>query len=532
MRLLSKNLFFLILLCFFVTQAVSQVTYTKDIAPIIYNNCMVCHRSGEIGPMSLTNYEEVRNWGETIRAVTAIKYMPPWKPDPEYSSFLGENYLTDEEIDLIAQWVEDGKPEGNTADLPPFPDFPEGSVLGEPDLVVSMAQSYVHKGNNQDEYRYFVIPSGLTEDKVLKAMELRPGNKQIVHHALVFEDTSGKARENDAATPEYGFDGFGGFAGDDTEDILSQKQFPGYVPGQKPIFYPDGLGQTISAGSDLVIQMHYAPWPVDEIDSSSINLFFAPENETFEREVRGHIMVPLFSVINELFAIYANQVKAFHGIWEIPEDISLIGLAPHMHLLGKDWEVYLERPDGSTTNLIRINEWDFNWQGSFYFDRFYKAEKGSKIHAIATYDNTVNNPNNPNNPPRFVTWGEGTEDEMYYLPIYYVSYKEGDEDIRFDDPLSSLAEQDIRIPANKIYPLYPNPTDGYINIGFSLERATSVSIQLLDASGQLIRKIRPMEFFNSGNNIVQCNTTDLEQGMYIIHIEGKNFQLSKSFIKS
>ncbi len=239
-------------------QAHTQVTFTKNIAPIIYKNCSVCHRSGEIGPMSLSNYEEVKNWAETIQYVTSIRYMPPWKPDPEYSQFLGENYLTDLEIQQISDWVENGKIRGDLDDEPDFPDFPTGSQLGQADLVLEMEQSYLHKGNGRDEYRYFVIPTELTEDKVLKALEMRPGNKKIVHHALFFEDISGKAALNDAATPEYGFNGFGGFAGQNTEDILSQKQFPGYVPGQKARFYPDGLGQTLQAGSDLVVQVHYA----------------------------------------------------------------------------------------------------------------------------------------------------------------------------------------------------------------------------------------------------------------------------------
>ena len=162
--------------------------------------------------------------------------MPPWQPDPDFRHFLGENFLTDDQITMISDWVDAGSPEGSEA-ATPFPDFPEGSVLGEPDLILQFSESYLHKGNNQDEYRYFVLPTGLTEDKTLKAIELRPGNSQIVHHALFFEDLTGQAARNDARTPEYGFDGFGGFAGDDLESILSQKQYPGYVPGQKPVSY-------------------------------------------------------------------------------------------------------------------------------------------------------------------------------------------------------------------------------------------------------------------------------------------------------
>lgn len=525
---LSVLLLFQFIIC---SQIISQVTFTKDIAPIIYNNCAVCHRTGEIGPMSLTNYEEVKNWAETIRYVTSIKYMPPWKPDPDFSRFQGENYLSDEEIAAISEWVDNGKPFGDPEDTPPYPDFPDGSVLGQPDLVLSMEQPYLHKGNNLDEYRYFVIPTGLTEDKIVKALEMRPDNKKIVHHALFFEDVTGKARENDAETPEYGFDGFGGFAGDDTEDILSQKQYPGYVPGQKPLYFPDGLGQTLQAGSDLVVQVHYAPWPVDETDQSSFNLFFADENEVFEREVLNHIMVPFFSVINDLFVIYPNTVREFHGIWTVPEDISLIGISPHMHLLGQHWEVYLEQTDGTIVNLIKINEWDFNWQGSYYFNRFIVAEKGAKVHAIASYDNTTENPNNPANPPVFTTWGEGTEDEMYYLPISYVPYQPGDENIVFGEETTNLEELFSGFPENKMYPIYPNPVGTYVNAGFSLEQGTSVRIEIMDLLGRKIRTLRDNEFFNAGKHIINFDASNLEQGSYLLRISSTRFNMTQKFIK-
>lgn len=504
-------------------------TYGKDIAPIIYGKCATCHRSGEIGPMALTNYDEVKNFSATIKFVTATKYMPPWKPDPEFRHFLGENFLTDEEIKLIGDWVDAGSPQGNPDDELPFPDFPEGSVLGEPDLVLSFKESYLHKGNNRDEYRYFVLPTGLTEDKVLKAIEMRPGNTQIVHHALFFEDLTGEAAKNDAKTPEYGFNGFGGFAGDDLESILTQKQYPGYVPGQKPIFFPEGLGQTMGAGSDLVIQMHYAPWPTDEIDSTTINIFFADENEEIERQVDSHIMVPLPNVINDFFVIPANEVREFHGIWEVPEDISILGITPHMHLLGQDWKVYLETPQGDSINLIKIPDWDFNWQGGYFFDRLIVADRGSKIHAFASYDNTSENPNNPSDPPRFVSWGENTTDEMYYLPISYVPYSQGDENVIFADsttPIDELTESE-----NSIDLISPNPATGLVNLKFKVEHGESLSIDISDLNGRKLKAIRNQEFFNRGIHIVHFDSNNLLSGMYLITIKGKSQSISKKFIK-
>ena len=511
----------------------AQVTFTKDIAPIIYNNCTACHRSGEIGPFPLTNYEEVNGKSTLIKYVTQIRYMPPWKADPEYSHFIGETALSEDEIELIAEWVDAGSPQGNLADEPPLPDFPDGSLLGEPDLVLEFEEEHIHIGNNKDEYRYFVIPTGLSEDKILKAIELRPGNTKIVHHCLFFEDINGQARVADDSTPEYGFDAFNNSAGFGIEQVLNNNQYPGYVPGQKPRFYPDGLGQTLSAGSDLVIQMHYAPWPVDEVDKSKINLFFADESEIVERYVQDHVMVPLPGVLlNGPFIIPAGIKKTFIGEWRLPKDVSFIGISPHMHLLGRDWEVYMEDNNGNKTNMISIPDWDFNWQGMYYFPRMIVGKKGWKIVAKATYDNTSGNPFNPNNPPQFVTWGEGTEDEMYYLPLLYVDYRPGDEDIVFDSTFIE-PEDEFIFPENKMYTIFPNPvSEQLVSIGFSLAQGKPVTISILDINGQLVRTLRRDEFFDMGQHIVTLNPDALTPGIYIINITGNDVNISQKFIKA
>ena len=169
---------------FFALQSIAQVTFTKDIAPIIYNNCTKCHRPNEIAPFSMTNFQEIQPWAPMIKYVTSIRYMPPWKADPHYSRFIGERVLTDEQIALIAEWADNGAPFGNASEEPSLPDFPTGSQIGTPDLVLSMAEAYEHYGGNNDEYRVFVIPTGLTEDKQIATIELRPGNKKILHQQI------------------------------------------------------------------------------------------------------------------------------------------------------------------------------------------------------------------------------------------------------------------------------------------------------------------------------------------------------------
>ena len=473
----------LTLLSFTFTQA--QPTFSKDIAPIIYDNCTICHRPGEIGPMALTSYQEVKNWGSMIQYVTEIKYMPPWPPEKSYSTLLEERGLTDDEIKLIADWVEAGMPQGDPALEPALPIFPTGSQVGEPDLVLSFAEAYEHAGDNRDQYQTFVLPTGLTEDRMVKAVEVRPGNGKIVHHAIIGLDVSGQGRAKDAETPEYGFPSFGTFG------VTPEELYAGYVPGAKARKYPLGTGSPMYAGSDLLIQMHYAPVAVTEYDSSTVNVFFADEEEEIVRHIKHEVMLPLPStLLNGPFYMLPGEVKTFHGVWEVPNKISLLGITPHMHLLGKDWEVYAVSPAGDTTKLIQIPDWNFNWQGTYFFDRYQVLMAGTQIHALATYDNSANNPMNPNDPPAFVTWGEGTRDEMYFLPLTYVDYQAGDEDLTFtDDVLSDVEDQPFYTSANTIEVLFPNPAEEELNIVFSLAEKSQVSIDILDVNGRVVRAI-------------------------------------------
>lgn len=509
-----------------------QSTYADDIAPLIYKNCSNCHRPGEIGPFPMTNYDEVANWGQMIKHVTESRYMPPWKPDPSYSNFLGESYLTQDEIDMIGDWVDDGMPRGNANAEPEFPDYPTGSLLGEPDLVLSMAEAHLHRGNNRDSYYYFVIPTTLTEDRVVKAIEFRPGNPKIVHHALIFEDMNGIARATDAQTAEYGFESFGSFNGDENDiSFLSGKQFNPYAPGQKATRYPDGLGQVLQAGADLAVQVHYAPSSTDEMDQSSLNIFFADENETIERYVDQHIMLPT-SIPGGFFGfiMQPNEVSTFTGTFDVPRDVSLMGIFPHSHLLGQEWEVHLEHTDGTRTNLISIPDWDFNWQSQYYYDRFIKAEAGSKIVARAVYDNTSANPNNPSSPPQLVFWGDRTKDEMFYMPFLYVPYREGDENIRFEDGVISVEENEII--GNRLYSLTPNPVSGRVNINFHLKRGGPIDLSIMDANGRLVRQLRKGEFFDTGINSVEFLSDYLSSGLYILNIKGGDFEMTTKFVKS
>ncbi|MEO7177102.1 MAG: T9SS type A sorting domain-containing protein, partial [Saprospiraceae bacterium] len=488
------------------------VNYSEHIAPIIYKHCTSCHRPGEIAPFSLTNYDQVKSWSGLITYVTEIKYMPPWKADPAFQHYQKENYLEDSEIQLIADWVEQGTPQGNPALEPPLPVFPNGSQIGNPDLVLSFAQSYLHQGTGVDEYRYFVIPTGLTEDKDLVALEIRPGNKKIMHHCLVWGDTTGTAASDDAKTLEYGYE-----SGSSTNLDEINNQLPGYVPGQKPVLYTNGIASKLYKGTDLKLQVHYAPTNADETDSTSINLFFAKQPAT--RYVQNYVMLPLPNILtNGPFIIFPNTVKEFHGQIPIPEDVSMLGIAPHMHKLGQHWLVYAVTPNNDTINLVKINEWDFNWQGAYYFKQLIKIPKNSILHAYAEYDNTSANVNNPNDPPKAISWGEKTSDEMYYLPLLYLNYQPGDENIVFDET-TAIEDLPFYQVNDQLYPVAPNPASGMVQVGFTLRNGQSISLTLLNMDGKVVQQIVKKQFHQAGLHTRQLDVSQLPSGMYALVLE-------------
>ena len=517
----------LLLLGFGHAQLDAQVNYSEHIAPIIYKNCTSCHREGEIAPFSLTNYEQVAAWGPTIQYVTEIKYMPPWKPDPSYSTFVGEQGLTEGEIQLIADWVSAGYPQGDPSLEPELPTFPEGSQLGIPDLVLTMEETYFIEGNNQDDYRVFVLPTGLTEDKEIAAIEFRPGNKRAVHHALLAYETEGAARAKDAETPEYGYESFGDFG------VRTQGSFNGYTPGIQTILFPEGIGTTLPAGADLVIQVHYAPLSTDETDKSSLNIFYKKENDPIRRELLRNPVSPFDLDGGFLsFSIPPNELKSFHGTKAVEEDISLVSVYPHSHYLGKDWELYAETPTNDTINIIRINDWDFNWQGSYTFDRMKKIPAGSTIHINASYDNTLDNPFNPNNPPQTVTWGEGTTDEMYLVGMTYVPYLDGDENIVVGNDITTSNDKILQSKGNRMSLPYPNPAKEEVVLDYYLQQSELISIDLLDVKGALVKTLLRENKFPAGNHQLTFNVSQLPAGMYTLRMYNSEMLLAKALIVS
>ncbi|MGY8917517.1 MAG: c-type cytochrome, partial [Flavobacteriales bacterium] len=307
-------------------------TFHLDIAPIIYNNCTSCHRVGELGPMPLTTYDEVATNGFFIEYVTQSGYMPPWTPDHNYVSLNGERFLSEQEKQTIVDWVAAYMPEGDPLDNPGMPDFPTGSQIGTPDLVLSMSEPYLHGGDGLEQYQVFRIPTGITESVEVSAVEIRPSNGAIAHHGLIGYTNNASsiasAASMDDSDPAYGYESFGDY-GVPVEDQI----FGGWVPGSPPLIFPPTIGKIMEPGSELLLQMHYGPVYQDELDQTSINIFFSPE--PIEREIETYIMTPVN--LSQTFYIPANEIVSFHGTISISDDVSVISIIPHSHLLGKSW---------------------------------------------------------------------------------------------------------------------------------------------------------------------------------------------------
>ncbi len=510
---------FLPLTLFATTWAVAQnVTFSEHIAPIIYSACTNCHRNGEIGPMPFTNYQEVAAFAPTIAQVVQTGYMPPWPPDPGYRPLVGERVLTPQEKQLIVDWAAAGAPQGNPALEPALPNFPSGSVLGTPDLVLPMAQKFTTSGNGEDEYRVFVLPTGLLQDQEVAAFEFRAGNKKIVHHALMISEHSGIGQTLDNQSPGYGYTSFGGFGipNNQIDDFHG-----GWAPGLVPSFFPSGTGQLLKANSNLLLQIHYAPYPLPEADSSYVNVFFRPQ--PIARRVEN------FQYAYTQLVLPANLVTKVKRSFVVPSTKSLIGFMPHAHLIGEEWKLYFRTPQGDTVPVIHIPKWDFNWQGEYKPKTMIKVPAGSVFYAECTYDNTATNPNNPNSPPRAITWGEGTEDEMFYFILQFLPYQAGDENISLE---SNGLGTPNRIVGQKLIKAFPNPAVNKIEMELYFKEFGKADWEILDVQGRSVSRSTESRFYFPGTHRISLDLSSLSAGNYIFVLQFNGEQLRQSFIKS
>jgi len=384
------------------------VTYSKDVAPILNQRCGECHRPGQIGPMSLLNFEEARPWAKSIKKSITDRTMPPWFADPQYGHFKDAMVMTPEEIATVVKWVDAGAPEGNKADLPPEPEFARIEWrMGKPDMIFEMTEAYTVPDDVEDIYQHFIIPSGLTEDKWVTATELLPGATDAVHHILVFLAPAGKVDKSKLDELAEEEDGDFEEGTDEEAGLMGSGLFAKYGPGSNPEIWHSGRGRKMPAGCNIVFQVHYHKQPgpgTAKVDLSKLAVKFAD----------GPVEHPITTawIAHPSFVIPAGSPdhKA-ESVFKFIDDGQIYALTPHLHLRGKSFTYTAEYPDGSTAILLDVPKWNFNWQISYVLQEPLDIPKGTKIRATAHWDNSTNNPHNPD-PTLEIRWGNPSTDEM------------------------------------------------------------------------------------------------------------------------
>ena len=370
------------------SQGASDVTYSNQIARILQDHCVSCHRPGEIGPFAMTDYGEVAGWADTIAEVVRDRRMPPWHADPKFGHFRNDMSLSDADKELIYKWVAAGSPEGNPADLPAPRDYVSGWTLPqEPDLVLDVQKEpYTVPAEGVVEYQFFVLDPGFTEDKWVKASQILPGSAPVVHHVLCFVQAPGQDR---GGLDENGL----GF-------------LAAYVPGYRPTIFPEGMAKYVPAGSKLVFQMHYTPVGKDQQDLSKIGFIFAKPEELTH-------MVKTVSTGNRGLNIppHAADYRRESTMTGYKRDLMVLSYAPHMHVRGKAFSYEAIYPDGKREMLLNVPHYDFNWQTSYELADAKILPPGTRVHCEAHWDNSENNLANPD-PSATVNWGDQTWDEM------------------------------------------------------------------------------------------------------------------------
>jgi tetratricopeptide (TPR) repeat protein len=388
--------------------AAEPVTYTKDIAPIVYNYCAPCHRPGEAAPFPLLTYSDARRYATQIAVVTGRRYMPPWPPVQGFGEFAGARRLSDKQISMISEWVKHGAPEGEARGLPAAPHFTEGWQLGPPDLVVQLPKPYRLAASGSDVFRNFVVPLPVKGTKYVRGLELRPGNKKIVHHANVIVDRAQTLRSRDGKDAQPGFPGM---------DVITESRgkfdpeshFLFWKPGTPVVTEPDDMAWRLDENTDLILNMHLQPSGKEELVQPVVGLYFTDRAPTrfpmlIQLEHDSAIDVPPgardFTVTDRL---------------TLPLDVDVLAIYPHAHYIGKTVDAWATPPGGERRPLIRIRDWDINWQSVYQYREPVRLPKGSVVEMRITYDNSAENPRNPNHPPKRVRTGDRSEDEMGHV---------------------------------------------------------------------------------------------------------------------
>ena len=400
-----------------------QPTFAEHVAPIVYEHCTPCHYAGGSAPFPYESFDDVRDHATQIAEVSADGTMPPWLPEPGHGEFQGARTLDPVTRDTLVRWVEQGTPAGELASAPPPPRFDAGWRLGEPDLVLETGAPFELPADGKDVYRNFVIPVPPGPPRFVRAVEIVPGDPQVVHHGVLRVDLTGSVRRLDAEDPAPGFDGmaFGGAR-------MPDGRFLGWTPGRRPDPGSDARAWRLLGGSDLVLQLHLRPSGKVEPISARVGLHFAERPPTMPA-----LSMELSSSEIDL-PPGARDVRV-RDRYRVPVDVAIRSVYPHAHYLGRRIEAWATLPDGSRRDLLLIEDWDFDWQDEYRLVRPLRLPKGSTIHMDWSFDNSAQNPHNPFSPPRHVRYGPASTDEMAELIL----------EVEPDDPRHLAAlDQDFR----------------------------------------------------------------------------------------
>lgn len=395
-----------------------DVTFSRDIAPIIYQNCAVCHRPGESAPFSLLSYEDAKRHATQIADVTKRRFMPPWLPEAGYGEFKEERRLTGAQIQAIQEWVKQGAPEGSAQDAPAPPKFSSEWQLGPPDLILHVKKPYELYADGPEVFWNFVLPVPIKTTRWVKALAVRPGNPRVFHHANVIIDRAGSAVRNEVQ-PGAGFPGMDLTVEEHTFD--PDGHFLSWKPGSEPVVEPDGMAWRADPGMDLVLNVHLRPSGKREIVDPVIGLYFTDKPQT---------KFPMLLQLEHDSAIDippGDKDFLLTDDFQVPLDVNVLAVYPHAHYLCRLMEGYATLPDGSRKWLIRIPNWDLNWQGVYHYRQPVFLPKGSVISMRYHYDNSSDNPRNPSNPPKRVRNGNQALDEMGHFWLQVLPVGEGDQ---------------------------------------------------------------------------------------------------------
>jgi mono/diheme cytochrome c family protein len=392
--------------------AQGKATYHRDVLPILQERCQLCHRPGGAGPFSLLGYRQAVRWADDIKELTRKRSMPPWKPTAGHE-FVGERKLSEREIATLAAWVDGGTPEGDPRDAPPLRRFTGGWQLGKPDLVLEPKEDMTVGATGPDLFRSFVFSPELPEDRYIVAYEVRPGNPRVVHHTLHFLDDRGRARRLEERERKRAKKPNEKDRGPGYSSRMGPGFFPpsgdigGWAPGLWPYYFPDGVAFHLPRGNDVVVQVHYHRTGRVETDRTRVGLYFAKKPGA--RPIQGVIIPGFFLTIPPGVEDYRVE----GSVW-LAQDCKLITVMPHMHLLGKRIKITMTPPAGKAETLLAIDEWDYNWQETYYLKKPLAVKAGTRFTVQGVFDNSARNPNNPSSPPRRVFVGEETTNEMCF----------------------------------------------------------------------------------------------------------------------